>query len=960
MLEKGRFFSTSARRLLPRAAVAAALVAALAWALLSSVPVRALDALSVRAWTALRERLHDDVRLVACARLSDARPVNMATSSAAVLRGAARVGRARRFSGRPDELLLFRDVRWNVLAENGGTVFFRLNAADASEEQRLVWEKAGGDVFGVRLRDGAVEAVFTDSGGVHRLGAPFGACGRMAKIAFSLSRERAALFVDGGEVASCAVAPGRLGFGPHAVAFGPAPNARPVCDLAAFAVWSRPLSAAEVAALPDDPGDVFRHLPLHAAAVAAADGALAAWRFAARLAGHLVPPSRRASAAAASVPVLSLSFSKRDKRHFLSAFSESLASGFRTRRAGRTRSISVSFLGRVFPAEASLADVFSPPGRDVRDAVDERPRRPAFLLHTPPGAICGGSGVALLYPPELYGVFHPDARKPLPLDPSLLVSVLAGGERRGLFVLEPFDRNGSAWMALGAHDPSRRDRVFFTSMPAVPPGENGLSSEDADRRFGDVLSIFATDAAFRWSPAEARWRARRHARAREAAAYPVPRLSALDFAGANPSPMYVTGDLDLSPAGEGVAWRSSRPDVLSRDGRLLARPADPAGTPVEMLAVFPDSRKRVFRFRVMPPEPALPALFLHVAQPVERGWRTDFTAVRRPAGAASGEPEFLSGTGDNGGGLHHRGNTSYVKGAKRSLSLEFDRPVEWSGAPDPSSHLLLLSGYADPTRLRNALCYHAFRALGPRNAATCVPVSWTELYVNGEYYGVWETCPRLRDVVSPDAASLLKIRSSHGLWTSVSSEMTDDAMNGKGPAADPYGEFEELSRFVVEASDAAFAARWRELFDEDNLADFLLLLNFTGNEDGKTSNQYVMRRRSDGRFAICPWDYDKTFLEGHDRGTELGNELLGRVLRADPGFRARCAARWAAARAGALSDAALSAWIGARAAAIAPAMRDEWDLLRPAGFDGDFAEAVETLRREVLRRAARVDAAFSP
>ena len=957
---RSRFLSASARRAAPRAAAALALAAAAAWALFSGLPFRAFDAASVRAHTALRERLHDGLGLVVCARLSDARPVNAATDSAPVLRGAELAGRVRRFRGLQGEILSFRDVRWNVMAERGGTVFFRLAAADVSEERRLVWEKAGGDVFGVRFRDGAIEAVFTDAAGRHLLGAPYGARGRMAKIAFSVSRERAALFVDGAEVASRAVAPGRLGFGPHAVAFGPAPNARPVCDLASFAVWSRPLSAAEIAALPDDPGDAFRHFPLRAAAVAAADGALAGWRFAARFAGFLAPPSRRAVAAAASAPELSLVLSKKDKRHFLAAFSESLSSGFRTRRARRARSVSVSFRGLSFPAEASLADVYAPPGRDVRDAVDERPRRPAFLLRAAPGALCGGSGAALVYPPELYGVFHPDAPMPLPVDPSLLVSVVAGGERRGLFVMEPFDRTGSAWMALGAHDPSRRDRVFFTSMPASAPGENGLSEEEVRKRFASVRSLLATDAAFRWSPAEARWRARRHARVREAAAFPSPRLSALDFAGANPSPLYVTGDLDLSPAGEGVAWRSSRPDVVAPDGRLLSRPADPSGTPVEMLAVFPDTRKRIFRFRVMPPEPLLPALFLHVAQPVERDWRTDFTAERRAAGAASETPEFLSGTGDAGGGLHHRGNTSYVKGAKRSLSLEFDRPADWTGAPEPSSHLLLLSGYADPTRLRNALSYHAFRALDPRNAARCVPVSWTELYVNGEYYGVWETCPRLRDVVSQDAVSLLKVRSPHGLWTEVSSEMTEDAMNGKGEAADPYGEFEELSRFVVEASDAEFAARWREVFDEDDLADFRLLLDFTGNEDGKTTNQYVLRRRSDGRFAICPWDYDKTFLEGHDRGTELSNALLDRVARANPGFRARCAARWAAARAGALSDAALSAWIDGSAAAIAPAMRDEWALLRPAGFGGDFAEAVETLRREVLRRAALVDAWFAP
>ena len=938
---------------------ACAAAAALASAVLfSPVVPRALDSLSARAHEALRVAVRDGKGVVFCSSLSAARPVNEASGGALVARGVAFApdAPARRFRGRSGEL--FRgDVRWTELS-GGGTVALRIRAAGSSGERRLVWDSSGKSVLGIRLLDGRLEAMFADDAGKHVVSGPFGAEGRFATVVLSVSPERVSLWLDGGEVAAAGVS-GRIGMPPHAVEFSGSAAAPAVADLAAMTVWKRPLSPDEIRALPPRLFSVRGQFPVRHALAAAADFALVSWCRASRAADRLLPGFGQPAAMNSDFPVLRLRLSKADRRHFAQAHEKSIRLGFRTSKARDARRVKATFGSRSFEARLSLADVYSPSGRDARPGVESPAMRPAFLLRAGPGVFGPeASGSALLMPPERWGALHPDARTSLPDEPEALVRLVVDGDFRGLYVLDDADRTGSAWLVNGEHAPGRADRVFFRSQPSTAsPGANGRSAEAAARAAKRVARALRSDPDFPRSGAEIAWRNHRHAVRRERLAFPSPRLSALDFIGGNPSPLYVVEDLDLAPAGEGVVWKSMRRDVVSDAGRLLSRPSAPEGTAVEMLAVFPDTTKRIFRFRVMPPEPILPALFLHVSSQAERDWRTDFTASRRAAGPeAAAPPELLSGTGDSGGGLHHRGNTSYVKGAKRSLSLEFDSPVRWAGAPEPVSHVLLLSGYADPTRLRNALSFHAFRALDPRNAWRCVPVSWTEVCVNGEYGGVWEQCPRLRDVVSADAASLLKVRSPDGLWTRVTADMTEDAMNGKGPVADPYAEFVELSRFVVESSPAEFGARWRDFFDEDNLADYWLLLNFTGNEDGKVTNQYIARRASDGRFVVCPWDYDKTFLEGHDRGTELSNALLARVFAADPGFRARCAGRWAAARRGPLSDAAICEWIDSRAAALAPAMGEEWRLLRPAGFAGDYAEAVAALRREVLRRASQLDA----
>ena len=128
------------------------------------------------------------------------------------------------------------------------------------------------------------------------------------------------------------------------------------------------------------------------------------------------------------------------------------------------------------------------------------------------------------------------------------------------------------------------------------------------------------------------------------------------------------------------------------------------------------------------------------------------------------------------------------------------------------------------------------------------------------------------------------------------------------------------------------------------------------NMDGRITNQYIVRRRSDGRWLVLPWDYDKTFLADKSRDHRFSNPLYDRCRRCIPGFRERLVARWAALRAGPLSDEALERWIDERSAFLAPFMDEDFRLVPPADFHGAYPDAVGALRREVLFRARRLDA----
>ncbi len=898
------------------------------------------------------------------APLDEAVPADLVTGAPLLATSAVRVpgaiGSARRFDGRSGENLV-GPQRWSPLAPGGFTLALRArlpvpppSAPPAAAESRLVWDRDGSASVGLRLRGGALEGVFSDAAGAHALSAPAPASGRWTHLALSVGPERAALFVDGVRVADAPVT-GALALPAHAVAIGTDGHAPPAFDADEWCVWNRPLPSAEVARLAAPGRSVADRLePRLAARARRRASQAAAFRSLCRVLGVVRTPAAVPAVLNRSFPVLELRLSRADRRHFRDAHLEAAASGFRTRLGARARRVQASFAGRTERIAIWLDET-----------IPEAPlsSRPAFVLASEHGLFGGGSGLARLFPPEQFGARRPDAARPLPLDTASLVRLHLDGDFLGLYCLVPFESPAPPWFATGARDVARPDRLHFSAPAADPAAGAGYSAEERAAAWRRTLSLLAADPGFPLREPEARLLARRHASMRERLSIPDPEPGPEQILGANPAALYVTNDLDLAAAGPGLAWRSSDPATISPEGRV-ARPEDGRPRIVVLSADLPGGAVRECRLRVMPRAPALPALFLWFGRPLDKLSRADFACLRVPAGDDP-EPSWLFGTGPGGGGARLRGNTSFVTGRRRPMNLKFDEPVEFPGAAEPVRHLLLLSGYADPARLRNALSYDAFRAMSPAGTVRTAPVAWTEVFVNGAYAGVWECCPRLQDVLSEPFSALYKVRSSKGLWSDP-----DDASEGVdrvGAAEeedddDPYEPIREITRFVSGTDPGDFVAGEAAAFDLGELLDFYLLLNFTGNEDGRVTNQYLGLRAEDGRWLLLPWDYDKTFLPGRvaafaasGRTSVLSNPLFARLFHDAPELRARLSARWRELRAGPLSDAALDAWIDERAALLAPSMDEDYRVVPPLGHDGDFASAIRLFRDEVHARAAWLD-----
>ena len=863
--------------------------------------------------SALRIALRDGHGLVFYAPFDESHPEDFLSgellSGTGTVRVQGAVGTARRFDGRPGENLVVPCHFWNRFTRGGLSLSFWLRLPDELPpgESRILWDHDQSNRIGIRVIDGHLAAIFTDAAGAHSLSAPALKRGAFVHIAFALGTDRAALFVGGRECASCPVS-APLALPAHPVSIGTDIHYATAFAIDELGLWNRPLSDADAALL----ASTHRPLPVELEPQLAfrfrlREATSNAFRLVLSVLGSI--GSSRSSSALFNreIPSLDLRFPGGARRHFHVAHLEALSSGGRTTRGAKPRR-----------GQASLSRAMTSHAESAASAEGESPsEKPA--VSEPVLAWLDDTAVTVR--------------------PAFVLAVEGNlfGEGSGVVRLFPPEQFGTR----------RPDAAF--PLPLDPSRLVRLHLN------GDFLGLYCLvpfeDSSPPWFATGPR---------------DVSRPDRLHFS--TPTPGAAAG-AGMSEEERDAAWRRMLA-LLRTDPCFPLTPAE-----VRALANRHVENREALRLpapgagaseqsRAIHRPSGLPALFLSFGRPLDKLARTDFVCLRIPGGEDS-EPEWLFGTGPGGGGVKLRGNTSYITGRRRAMNLKFDEGVSVPGAASPVRHLLLLSGYADPTRLRNALAFDIFRLMAPDGVSRASPVSWVDVYVNGAYAGVWECCPRLQDALSEPFTDLFKVRSPHGLW--IDPDATAESVDrvDRTEAADPYESIRELARFVSATKPAAFAAEAPEVFDIDELIDFWLLLNFTGNADGLVTNQFIGRRASDGRWLLLPWDYDKTFrpvhgkpLQKRDMQEVLTNPVFRKLFSGNRTFRTRLAARWRDLRAGLLSDAALDAWIDEHAALLAPRMDEDYRVVPPLGHDGDFAEAIDALRAEVHVRAAWLDGLF--
>lgn len=231
----------------------------------------------------------------------------------------------------------------------------------------------------------------------------------------------------------------------------------------------------------------------------------------------------------------------------------------------------------------------------------------------------------------------------------------------------------------------------------------------------------------------------------------------------------------------------------------------------------------------------------------------------------SGRIESLSG----------RGNSSWNKD-KKPYSLTLAGEADLLGMGN-AKNWILLANAMDPSHLRNKVAYDLAARAGMAYAPEC---RWVDLYLNGEYAGVYllsernEIQPQRLDL--PAAGSFLVSRESR--WRLVSQNYPHIQLDsGAALRIHDSGLTEEDLLRVWQPAENAILAEdgidpvsgksWQELIDLDSWVMEYLTGEIFGNVDAGSISSYYYRNGEDptGKIYAGPvWDYD---LSMGSRGT---------------------------------------------------------------------------------------------
>lgn len=319
-------------------------------------------------------------------------------------------------------------------------------------------------------------------------------------------------------------------------------------------------------------------------------------------------------------------------------------------------------------------------------------------------------------------------------------------------------------------------------------------------------------------------------------------------------------------------------------------------------------------------------------------------------------------------GIRSRGNGTR-NGVKPSLKLDFNEYVSAQRFRSYKAvHLENL--YGDLSGIHEHLSFSVFEAMGipaPANA-------FARVYVNGEYWGLYELVEDvedrfLKDRYPPGKGTLYKFEIGVAAW--------DLSWRGPDPSAYIPLTFEPktnektydpqplvgLIRVVNEASDAEFLAEVGKYLDVPAYLTYLAVENAVAEVDGQSgvigiNNFYLYQLDGTARFAFIPWDKDFSFTTpGHDVFFGLERNRLVKRLLADPAG----GSLYAAAVKDVVRRFANERWLLPRAEAAYALIRDSMrEDTRKRGGDepdlgnGAYEQAVQQVRDVLLGRAASV------
>lgn len=234
---------------------------------------------------------------------------------------------------------------------------------------------------------------------------------------------------------------------------------------------------------------------------------------------------------------------------------------------------------------------------------------------------------------------------------------------------------------------------------------------------------------------------------------------------------------------------------------------------------------------------------------------------------------------DQEGRLHYRGQLDKISGRGQSTWLQEKKSYNITlGRAEnlldmgTADNWVLLSNAVDITNLRNKIVYDYAAAAGIAFTPEC---RWVDLYLNGEYVGLYLLCERIE--VHPERVDIPRENSflvtqdarwrfeTQGDPFLVTESETALGIRYSGLSRERLLEIwqsVENAMVAEDGIDPVSGKHWTELIDVDSWVKKHLLEEIFGNTDAMMLSQYYYLDGSRGDGKICagpPWDYDLTF-----------------------------------------------------------------------------------------------------
>jgi hypothetical protein len=265
----------------------------------------------------------------------------------------------------------------------------------------------------------------------------------------------------------------------------------------------------------------------------------------------------------------------------------------------------------------------------------------------------------------------------------------------------------------------------------------------------------------------------------------------------------------------------------------------------------------------------------------EKNWVQALDSMRIYGGGMLIGNAVVDGVKYEGAGVRFRGDKSYQTGLKRNpMTIQLDK-TNASQAHQGYTSLKLSSALRDPSMVRERL----FTEIA-RKYTSCPQSSYTKLYINDEYIGVFVNIESVDKKfldkhfgtvngtfvrVGTDHRQEVATTCRQGIYGSLEFEDNAECLKGNFDLISGRGleDLQELTKILNTEP-----ARIEKVLDVDRALWMLALNNVMVNLSsyiGNYSVNYYLYKDRNGRFQTIPWDLNLSF--GSYKNTGAGSDL---------------------------------------------------------------------------------------